>query len=145
MSTAPDQAFATLIPDAQDFCRQLAANNTRDWYMAHKEVYQTRLKRPAEELLEVLRPHGRYAVSGAIAGPMVELDVRTLYLKDLSFFGCTVLEPEVFGNLVRLIELGKIKPLVAETYALADIAKAQTAFAEKNHIGKIVLAVADAI
>ncbi len=52
------------------------------------------------------------AVSGAIAGPIVELDVRTLYLKDLSFFGCTVLEPQVFGNLVKLIEAGRIKPLV---------------------------------
>ena len=47
------------------------------------------------QLLDVLRPGGRYAVSGAIGGPIVELDVRTLYLKDLSLFGCTVLEPEV--------------------------------------------------
>ena len=38
------------------------------------------------ELLEVLRPGGRYAVAGAIGGPIVELDVRTLYLKDLSLF-----------------------------------------------------------
>ena len=29
-------------------------------------------------LLDVLRPGGRYAVAGAIAGPLVELDVRTL-------------------------------------------------------------------
>lgn len=32
------------------------------------------------ELLEVLRPFGRYATAGAIARPFVELDVRTLYL-----------------------------------------------------------------
>ena len=37
-------------------------------------------------LLEVLKPKGRYAVSGAIGGALVELDVRTLYLKDLTFF-----------------------------------------------------------
>ena len=36
-------------------------------------------------LLEILRPGGRYAVSGAIAGAFVELDLRTLYLKDLRF------------------------------------------------------------
>lgn len=53
--------------------------------------------------LEVLRPGGRYAASGAVAGPIVSLDVRTLYLKDLSLFGCTVLEPETFPNLIRLI------------------------------------------
>ncbi|AXI47341.1 alcohol dehydrogenase [Sulfitobacter sp. SK012] len=90
-------------------------------------------------LLEVLRPGGRYAVAGAIGGPIVELDIRTLYLKDLSFFGCTVLEPQVFGNLVGRIERKEIVRLVAETYPLRDIATAQTAFSEKGHIGKIVL------
>jgi len=90
-------------------------------------------------LLDVLRPGGRYAVAGAIGGPLVTLDVRTLYLKDLSFFGCTVLEPQVFGNLISRIERKEIQPLVAETYPLRDIAAAQQAFGEKGHIGKIVL------
>lgn len=90
-------------------------------------------------LLDALRPGGRYAVAGAIGGPIVELDVRTLYLKDLSFFGCTVLEPQVFTNLVRRIERKEILPLVAETYPLRDIAAAQSAFGKKGHIGKIVL------
>ena len=45
------------------------------------------------------RRGGRYATAGAIAGPLVELDVRTLYLKDLTLFGCTFQEEEVFENL----------------------------------------------
>ncbi|MBT8413947.1 MAG: zinc-binding dehydrogenase, partial [Boseongicola sp.] len=93
-------------------------------------------------LLDVLRPHGRYAVAGAVAGPIVELDVRTLYLKDLSFFGCTALDTQVFGNLVNLIETGKIKPLVAATFDLEDITTAQEVFADKGYTGKIVLKVA---
>ena len=92
-------------------------------------------------LLELLRPKGRYAVAGAIAGPIVELDVRTLYLKDLSFFGCTVLEPEVFPNLLKRIEAGQIKPLVAEIHTLQDISTAQANFLDKGHVGKIVLTV----
>lgn len=90
-------------------------------------------------LLDVMRSSGRYAVAGAIGGPVVELDIRTLYLKDLSFFGCTVLEPEVFGNLIAHIENERIKPLVAETYPLQEIGNAQAAFESKRHIGKIVL------
>lgn len=92
-------------------------------------------------LLEVLRSGGRYTAAGAIAGPLVELDVRTLYLKDLSFFGCTVLDPQVFGNLVTRIERNEIIPLVAETFPLQDVATAQKVFQEKDHIGKIVLEV----
>lgn len=92
-------------------------------------------------LLDVLRPGGRYAVSGAVAGPIVQLDIRTLYLKDLSFFGCTVLEPEVFANLVGRIERREIRPLVAETFPLRQIGAAQAAFADKGYVGKIVLEV----
>lgn len=90
-------------------------------------------------LLDVLRPGGRYAVAGAIGGPVVELDVRTLYLKDLSLFGCTVLEPEVFTNLIEHIERERIAPVVAETFPLEQISDAQTAFLSKKHVGKIVL------
>ena len=93
------------------------------------------------DFLEVLKPHGRYAVSGAIAGPIVELDIRTLYLKDLSFFGCTELKPEVFGNLIKRIENKDIKPLVAKVFPLENIVDAQKEFLEKKHIGKIVLSI----
>lgn len=93
-------------------------------------------------LLDVLRPKGRYAVSGAVGGPIVALDLRTLYLKDLRFYGCTVLETEVFGNLVRRIESGTIKPLVAAVFPLREINAAQDAFADKSYTGKIVLSVA---
>lgn len=93
-------------------------------------------------LLEVLKPGGRYAVAGAVGGAEVTLDLRTLYLKDLTLFGCTVLGEGVFAGLVRRIEAGEIKPLLAETYALRDIRAAQTAFLTHGHIGKIGLQVA---
>ena len=90
-------------------------------------------------LLEVLRRGGRYATSGAIAGPIVELDVRTLYLKDLSFFGCTYQPDDIFENLVKYIEQGEIRPVVARSYALKDIVQAQQDFLAKSHTGKLVL------
>ena len=90
-------------------------------------------------LLEVLRPGGRYAVAGAIGGPMVTLDLRVLYLKDLRLFGCTVLDDGVFDGLIRAIEQGEIQPMVAATFPLEQIVAAQELFATKQHVGKIVL------
>jgi NADPH:quinone reductase-like Zn-dependent oxidoreductase len=91
------------------------------------------------ELLHVLKPFGRYAASGAIAGFFVELDIRTLYLKDLSLFGCNVLNQEVFPNLIKRIEAGEVSALIAKTFSLAQIAEAQEQFEAKQHIGKLVI------
>ena len=93
------------------------------------------------QLLTVLRPRGRYATSGAIAGPRVELDLRTLYLNDLTLFGCTVLDRSVFADLVGYIERDEIRPVVAATFPLSDIVAAQRLFLTKQHVGKIVLTV----
>lgn len=90
-------------------------------------------------LLEILRLGGRYAISGAIAGPLAEIDLRTLYLKDLTLYGCTFQEDAVFENLVSYIEAGSIRPVVARTYPLQDIVKAQQDFLAKAHVGKLVL------
>ena len=92
-----------------------------------------------ESILKVLRRGGRYVSSGAIGGPVVSLDLRTFYLKDLTLIGCTAWDEPVFGNLVAYIEKNQIKPLVAKTFALRDIAKAQSEFLEKKHFGKFVL------
>jgi len=90
-------------------------------------------------ILGSLKRGGRYGVAGAISGPVVDLDLRTLYLKDLRLLGCTILEPEVFPNLIGYIERSEIKALVAATFPLAEIVTAQEAFLTKRHVGKIVL------
>ncbi len=90
-------------------------------------------------LLEVLCRGGRYASAGAIAGPVVDLDLRTLYLKDLTLLGCTFQEDRIFDQLVGYIERGEIAPVVAQTFALREIGLAQQAFEAKNFVGKIVL------
>ena len=91
------------------------------------------------QLLDIIKPGGRYATSGAIAGPIVELDLRTLYLKDLTLFGCTFQPKEVFRNLIKYIEDNKIKPLVAKSYPLKEIIQAQLDFLSKKFTGKLVL------
>lgn len=90
-------------------------------------------------LIQALKPGGHYAVSGAIAGPIVQADLREIYLRDITIHGCTHQAFEVFGRLVELINAGRIRPLVSKTYPLRDIAKAQEDFQSKALPGKLVL------
>jgi NADPH:quinone reductase-like Zn-dependent oxidoreductase len=91
------------------------------------------------DLVGVLRRGGRYVTSGAIAGPMVAFDKRTLYLHDLTVIGCTAWDEPVFRDLVSYVERGEVRPPVAGTFPLERIADAQTEFLEKRHVGKFVL------
>ncbi|MGB0506918.1 MAG: alcohol dehydrogenase family protein [Pikeienuella sp.] len=92
-------------------------------------------------VIDVLARGGRYTCAGAIAGPMVTLDMRTFYLRDLTFTGATIVPPGVFANLVEYIERGEIKPLLAEAYPLEQLHTAQEAFIAKQHIGNIVVTI----
>ncbi len=90
-------------------------------------------------MLKVLKRGGRYVSSGAIAGPIVPLDMRDMYLKDITLIGCTAWDEPVFANLVSYIERGEIRPLLAKTFPLERIADAQREFMEKAHFGNFVL------
>jgi len=90
-------------------------------------------------MLKLLKRGGRLVSSGAIAGPIVALDMRDLYLKDIRLIGCTAWDEPVFPNLISYIEANEIRPLLAKTYPLGAIAQAQQDFMEKSHIGNFVL------
>ena len=92
-------------------------------------------------LIDVIERGGRYTCAGAIAGPMVEFDLRTFYLRDLTFTGATVIPPDLFPKLVRYIEAEEVKPLVAAEYPLEQFHAAQQAFIAKQHVGNIVIKV----
>ncbi len=90
-------------------------------------------------LMDILERGGRYTCSGAIAGPIVEFDLRTFYLNDLTFTGSTVIGEDVMPELIRLIEAGKVKPNLATTWPLEELHAAQAAFIAKKHVGNIVV------
>ena len=95
-------------------------------------------------LLDALRRGGRYAVSGAIGGPLASIDLRTVYLHDLSLLGCTFQEDAVFADLVGYVERDEVRPVVSRTYPLEQIARAQGDFLGKTLPGKLVLIPPDA-
>ncbi len=89
--------------------------------------------------LNALRPGGRYATAGAVGGAEVSGDLRVIYLKDLTLFGCTHQSVAGFAQLVGLINAGALRPLVSKTYPLRDIARAQADLVAGTYPGKLVL------
>ncbi len=90
-------------------------------------------------LLKALRRGGRYVSSGAIAGAEVALDMRDFYLKDITLIGCTAWDAVVFPNLIGYVERQEIRPLLAATFPLQEMAQAQQVFLQRRHLGAIVL------
>ncbi len=91
------------------------------------------------DLINLLRPEGRYTTAGAFAGPVVELDLRTIYLKHLEIHGSSQGTRAAFRRLLGYIESGKVRASLHATYRLSDFHRAQTDFIAKNYIGKLVV------
>ena len=92
-----------------------------------------------KDLINLIRPEGRYTTVGAIAGPVVEMDLRTIYLKQLTIHGSSHGSRAAFERLHGYIESGTIKPLLWQTYPLSKIIEAQADFKKKGYVGKLVM------
>ncbi|GLU49999.1 alcohol dehydrogenase family protein [Nocardiopsis ansamitocini] len=90
-------------------------------------------------LIGLLAPLGRYVVAGAMAGAIVSADLRTVYLRQLSLIGSSFGTHDDFARLVAHIEAGELRPLLAGSYPLGELAAAQEAFAAKEFFGKLVV------
>lgn len=91
------------------------------------------------QVLGVLRPLGRYVVAGAIAGPLVESDLRTVYLNQLSLIGSSFGTHEDFAAIMGFIAEESLRPVLERTYPLSDLATAQADFIAKRFLGKLAV------
>ncbi len=92
-------------------------------------------------LVDRLSDNGRLVTAGAIAGPVVSLDLRRLYLQQRTLIGSTMHTPADFRRLAEIANDGGVQPIVAATYPLTDIAVAQARFVARDFVGKLVLVI----
>ena len=105
----------------------------------------------APKELKCLADEGRLVFIAFLRGPKTELDINELMRRRLTVTGST-LRPrpvEFKGAIARnlrdkiwpLIEAGKIRPVIHQTFPLAQAADAHRLLESGAHIGKIVLTV----
>ncbi|WP_329066102.1 zinc-binding dehydrogenase [Amycolatopsis sp. NBC_01480] len=91
------------------------------------------------DLLPLLRDDGRWVIAGAVAGALVQLDLRRLYLHNIRLIGSSMHTRPHFAELVRTALAGTVRPPVAATHPLTSLSEAQQQFLHHNHVGKIVV------
>lgn len=93
------------------------------------------------ELMPLVRDDGRWVIAGAVAGPVVDFDLRRLYLHNISLIGSSMHTRDHFATLVDTARTGAIRPVIAARHPLADIAEAQEEFRRGQHVGKITITI----
>lgn len=89
--------------------------------------------------LPSMRDGGRWVVAGALGGYGIDLDVRRLYLHNLALIGSSMHTHAHFRTLVEMARQGQVRAVVAATYRLGDVHRAQVDLAARRHVGKLVL------
>lgn len=86
-----------------------------------------------------LRAGGCWVIAGAVAGPVIEFDLRGLYLRSISLLGSTMHTPGQFEILIAAANAGEVAPVVARTFPLEAVRDAHKEFERRKHVGKLVL------
>ena len=89
--------------------------------------------------LQVLKRGGKLCTSGSAGGQKTELDLRTLYLKHITFYGSVLGTREEFKRMLHAISAGEIKPVIDRTFPLEKAREAQIYFKKAGKLGKVVL------
>lgn len=91
--------------------------------------------------MKCLAKGGRLVTCGATTGPLVELDLRFFFTRELSVSGCYMGSRQELDQVLALLSEGKLKPVVGHVFPLKEAAKAQATMEHRDFFGKLVLKV----
>jgi NADPH:quinone reductase-like Zn-dependent oxidoreductase len=92
--------------------------------------------------LRALAPGGVLVTCGATTGYEATIDLRFLFSRQLRLMGSYMGRRADLDIVVKLIDAGKLRPIVDRVFPLADGASAHAYLEAKRQFGKVVLQVA---
>jgi len=94
-----------------------------------------------KDSVRTLRKGGRVVVPGATTGSILELDARYLFWRQLSVLGSTMANQREFEEVMKLVFMGRLKPVVDRIFPLEQARQAHEYLAKGEQFGKVVLAI----
>jgi NADPH:quinone reductase-like Zn-dependent oxidoreductase len=82
---------------------------------------------------------GRIVSVGAHAGERVEIDMIDLFRKHVSLHGCGRSTRAIVAKVLALVAAGRLRPVIAANYALADAPAAHRLMESRKFFGRIVM------
>lgn len=147
------------------FCRDLGADHainykSEDWVEAVKKATDGKGVNVIFDMvagdyiqggINVLAPDGRYNFLAFLRGPKAEINFRRVLTDRLTITGSTLrpqsdeakadIAKSLHDRVWPLLEAGRVKPVIHETFPLIDAAKAHALMETSTHMGKIILEV----
>lgn len=91
------------------------------------------------ESLASMAPGGRLVFCGATSGPTVTMDLRFVFVRQLSILGSYMGNTHELLKVLALVEEGKLRPVLDSTFPLQDARTAHERMTARNLFGKLVL------
>ncbi len=82
---------------------------------------------------------GRLVTYGGTAGPKVELDIRSVFWRQIQVIGSTMASRGEFEDLLRVVFAGRLRPVVDSVMPLDDARAAHERLEAGGQLGKVVL------
>jgi NADPH:quinone reductase-like Zn-dependent oxidoreductase len=94
-----------------------------------------------QESLRSLAKGGRVVTCGATSGPKLVTDARPLFWHQYSLLGSTMGNDAEYGEIVRRLAGGELRPLVDRIFPLAEARAAYGYLGRGEQMGKVVVTV----
>lgn len=88
---------------------------------------------------ECVRKGGRIVLCGVTGGATAEINLRTLYWKQISVFGSTMGSLNDFRAMLEVVNAKRLKPVIDSIWPLEEIQSATRKMEEGRQFGKMVI------
>ena len=92
-----------------------------------------------DKSISCLAKGGKLVTCGATSGPDINLDLRTLFMKQLTVYGSIMGTRKELFEIMKFILSGQLRVTIDSIFELKDVKKAQEKMLARENVGKIMV------